>query len=76
MARARLVAAPALRQPANRVNSRARWYWATSASVRWVLLIGIQVAIWLTRDHPSSLHLILVVITVGVALVHLAVMPQ
>jgi hypothetical protein len=65
-----------LRAPLHHVDPRARWYWATNAGLRWAVLIGVQVAIWLTRNHPSDLHAIVLWITVGLALLHLAVMPQ
>jgi len=65
-----------LREPLHRVDPRARWYWAASAGVRWLVLIGIQLAIWLTRDHPSRVHELVLAITVGLALLHLIVMPQ
>ena len=44
--------------------------------MRWLVLLGAQLAIWLTRDRPSDLHLILFWITAGLALAHLTVMPQ
>ncbi len=69
-------AAAVLRAPLNRVSPRARWYWAAAASIRWVILLGIELSIWFTRSHPSNLHWILVVITVGLAAIHLTVMPQ
>ncbi len=69
-------AAAVLRAPQNRVDPRARWYWAASVAPRWLLLIGIELAVWLSRDRPSIVHAILLWTTVGVAIVHLAVMPQ
>jgi uncharacterized protein len=68
--------AAALREPANRVNSRARWYWAVSAGLKWAVLLGIQLAIWLSRSHPSPAHAIVFAVTVALAALHLAVMPQ
>jgi uncharacterized protein len=69
-------AAIVLRAPLHRVSPRARWYWAAGAGLRWFVLIAAQLAIWLTRTHPSDLHAILLWSTVGVAIVHLTVMPQ
>jgi membrane protein YdbS with pleckstrin-like domain len=68
--------AEVVRQPLHRVDPRARWYWAAGAGVRWLVLIGVQLAVWLTRDHPSDRHAVLLWITVGLAGVHLGVMPQ
>jgi uncharacterized protein len=65
-----------LRAPLHRVDPRARWYWATSAGVRWLVLIGIQLAIWFSRSRPSDAHSIVLSITVALALIHLGVMPQ
>lgn len=65
-----------LRAPRNRVDRRARWYWATSAGARWLVPLGIELAIWFTQSHPSDLHAILFWITVGAAFVHVTVMPQ
>jgi uncharacterized protein len=65
-----------LRAPRHRVDPRARWYWATNAGLRWLVLIGIQLAIWLLQSHPSDLHAIVLWSTVGVALLHVSVMPQ
>jgi uncharacterized protein len=65
-----------LRAPLHHVDPRARWYWATNAAWRWGILIGVQLAIWLPQSHPSDLHATILWITVGVALLHLAVMPQ
>ena len=66
----------ALREPRNRVHRRARWYWAVAAGLRWLVLLAVQLLIWLTRDHPSPVHVILFVITLVLAAIHLTVMPQ
>ena len=71
-----LVTEGVLRAPLHRVDPRARWYWAASASVRWLVLIGIELAIWFSRSHPSDMHAVLLTITIALALVHLTVMPQ
>lgn len=65
-----------LRAPLHHVDPRARWYWATNAAWRWAIVLGIELAIWLPQSHPSDLHATIFWITVGVALLHLAVMPQ
>jgi len=65
-----------LREPLNRVDPRARWFWATSAGIRWLILVGIEIAIWLSRSHPSDAHAVVLWITLGIAAVHLTVMPQ
>jgi uncharacterized protein len=65
-----------LRAPLYRVHPRARWYWAANVGLRWLVLIGVQLAIWLTLPHPSQLHAVLLWITVGLALIHVTVMPQ
>jgi membrane protein YdbS with pleckstrin-like domain len=65
-----------LREPLHRVDPRARWYWAASAALRWSILIALQLALWLSLPHPSQLHAIALWTTVGLALVHVGVMPQ
>lgn len=68
-------AAPALRAPHNKVSSRAPAYWLVRALLRWLVLIGIELAIWLSQDNPASGYLIAILVTAGLAVLHLCVMP-
>jgi uncharacterized protein len=68
-------APPALRAPHYKVSSRAPAYWLVRALLRWLVLVAIEVAIWLGQDHPPTGYTIAIWATVGVAVVHLAVMP-
>jgi membrane protein YdbS with pleckstrin-like domain len=66
---------PALRAPQYKVSSRAPAYWLVRALLRWLVLIAIELAIWLSQDNPPAGFLIAIVVTAGVAALHLAVMP-
>lgn len=68
-------AGPALRAPRFPVSPRARPYWLIRALLRWLVLIGIELVVWLTRHHPPSWFPIVVWVTCSVAAVHLVVMP-
>jgi membrane protein YdbS with pleckstrin-like domain len=65
-----------LRVPANLVSPRARWYWAARALPAWLLVVGVQVLVWLTRPAPSGAHAVLLAVTAALAVAHLIVMPQ
>ncbi len=66
----------ALREPAHRVSPRARWYWAANALLRWLVVVAIEIIVWVNRQHPSDAHAIVLGVTLGLAAIHLAVMPQ
>jgi hypothetical protein len=68
-------AEPMLRAPRFPVSPRARLYWLVRALLRWLVFIGAELAIWLTQQHPAADFPIIVWVTIGVAAVHLAVMP-
>ncbi|MEO6702714.1 MAG: PH domain-containing protein [Jatrophihabitantaceae bacterium] len=66
----------ALRDPANLVCPRARWYWTTRALGCWLLVWAVQVFV-LTQTHGSrSANLVLLGLTGLVGLAHVLVMPQ
>jgi uncharacterized protein len=67
---------PALRQPAFRVSPRARWFWAVNALLRWLVLIAVELVIWYNTRHPSDLHAVVLAVTIALAALHVAVMPQ
>jgi hypothetical protein len=73
-------AVPRLREPAHRVDPKAKLYWTARAGVLWLVIVGVQVA-WLiyslTQPQPvSSWHVPLLVVSVLVAAVHVVVMPR
>ena len=68
--------APQLRAPANLVSPRAKIYWTVRALTGWLIIAGVQAVIWASAPHPGAGHPILLMITAGLALVHLSVMPQ
>lgn len=63
-----------LRAPANLVSPRARWLWAVRALVGWLVVLGVEAAVW-AGEHNRGLSILLVV-TAALAVLHLAVMPQ
>src|SRR6266516_5822478 len=68
----------ALRAPAHQVSRRAIAYWTVRAGLGWLVLAGIQVA-WLIGAGTGSalpLRIGALVITGGLAVGHLVVMPQ
>jgi uncharacterized protein len=65
-----------LRAPMHHVSSRARWYWTTRAGAAWLVIIGFQVFLWLIVRHPSPAHAIVLTVSMVLAALHLAVMPQ
>jgi membrane protein YdbS with pleckstrin-like domain len=67
---------PTLRPPANLVAPRAIGYWTIRALPGWGIFIVIQVIWWLNDPGPDRWHVIGLLATALVALVHLVVMPQ
>ncbi len=66
---------PELRPPALRVSKRAIWYWTASTAVRWIVLLGVGVAVLLLNGRPRWLLVTLIVLAV-LAVAHLVVMPR
>jgi len=67
----------ALRPPANLVSTRAPLYWTLAAIPGWLSLLAIEAALALFTDTVTMrLAVIAAAVTVVVASVHLAVMPQ
>ena len=66
---------PDVRVPANRVAPRARWYWLTRAAVGWLALVAVQVIAMLLGWPFPPAKAVLLTVTVGLAALHLAVMP-
>ena len=63
--------------PANRVSSRALWYWAARAAMLWIVLLAAQVIWWFADSGGARLpHLVVGAAWLVLALVHLVVMPQ
>ena len=68
--------ARSLRPPANQVAPRAVWYWFSRAAAGWLLVIAIQLIAW-SFDWPiPPWRPQVFVVTVVVAILHLAVMPR
>ena len=65
-----------LRAPANLVSPRARWYWAVRALLGWLLLVIVEVVIWAAAPESALGHVVVLALTLVLATVHLAVMPQ
>jgi membrane protein YdbS with pleckstrin-like domain len=60
----------------HRVSPKAIWYWTVRALVGWLILAGVQI-IWLvTGTGDTGVHVVGLVATVLVGIVHLVVMPQ
>jgi membrane protein YdbS with pleckstrin-like domain len=64
-----------LRPPRNRVSRKAVWYWTVRALGGWLVLAAIQL-VWLINDKAGALHVIGLVVTAVLAVVHLVVMPR
>jgi uncharacterized protein len=60
-----------LRVPANLVSSRARWYWAVRAAFGWAVVAGVDALF--VRGDARTIGLLVIA---GLAVTHLAVMPQ
>ena len=65
-----------LRPPRHRVSPTAVRYWATRALVGWLVVVAAQVVWLVTTSGHRSLHVLLLVVTVGLAIAHAIVMPQ
>lgn len=63
-----------LRAPANLVSPRARWLWTVRALLGWLVVLGIEAAIWLGDGSPGLA--VLFFGTAAVAVAHVSVMPQ
>ncbi len=65
-----------LRPPQYLVSRRAVGYWAARAALGWVVILAVQVIVWLnSTDDPAWIHLSILAATVGLAAIHLVVMP-
>jgi uncharacterized protein len=65
-----------LRPPRNLVSRRAVFYWTARAALGWLVLFGIQLAVWSQDPGEDRLHLTVLAATGAAALLHLIVMPQ
>jgi uncharacterized protein len=65
-----------LRAPLHLVSPRARAYWAVRALAGWLVPLAVEIG-WLLMDPARrGLHVAGLVVTVAVAALHVAVMPQ
>lgn len=64
-----------LRAPAHLVSRRARGYWVVRALPAWLMVGGVEALVLAGGVSPSA-RFALIATTVGLALVHLVVMPQ
>jgi uncharacterized protein len=65
-----------LRPPQYLVSRRAVGYWAARAAVGWVVILAVQVIVWLNNtDDPAWIHVTILAVTLGLAALHLVVMP-
>jgi len=66
-----------MRPPQLLVSRRAIGYWTLRALPLWIIVAGVQVIFMLpTAGQSRQLRVIALAITAGLALLHLAVMPQ
>ena len=66
-----------MRPPQLLVSRRAIGYWTLRALPLWIIVAGVQVIFMLpTAGQSHELRVIALAITAGLALLHLAVMPQ
>ena len=66
-----------MRPPQLLVSRRAIGYWTLRALPLWIIVAGVQVIFMLqTAGQSHQLRVIALAITAGLALLHLAVMPQ
>ena len=66
-----------MRPPQLLVSRRAIGYWTLRALPLWIIVAGVQVIFMLqTAGQSHRLRVIALAITAGLALLHLAVMPQ
>lgn len=66
---------PRLRDPRNRVSTRAIAWWSLRAAIRWLVVVAIQLVIRFTTPDADWL-LISGIACAGVGLLHVLVMPQ
>jgi membrane protein YdbS with pleckstrin-like domain len=72
-----MLAPTGLRAPRNRVHPRAIWLWTTRAGGGWIAVLVIEVVVLVLGEHHiAGWRQVLVAATVGVALVHVTVMPH
>jgi hypothetical protein len=64
-----------LREPANLVSPRARWYWAVRAAAIWLVVLAVETIIWITGGVSAGV-VVSVAVTLALAVGHLLVMPQ
>jgi membrane protein YdbS with pleckstrin-like domain len=65
-----------LRPPRHRVNPRARWFWTVRALLGWLVVLGVELTVWLTAVHRSSMLSSIAAVTLALAIAHLLVMPR
>lgn len=63
------------RSPAHRVSPRAVYYWFSRAAIGWLAVIGVQFIAWFFDWPVPPWPTQVFVVTLVVAVVHLAVMP-
>jgi membrane protein YdbS with pleckstrin-like domain len=66
---------PGLRPPQHRVSPRAVYYWFTRALIGWLAVIGLQVISWVFDWPVPPWRPQVFVVTLLLAVGHLAVMP-
>lgn len=71
-----VVTEPVLRPPVNLVSPRAVRYWFARAALKWTILLAVQVAGWRLGWSLPPWHVPLLVVSTGVAVAHVTVMPR
>jgi membrane protein YdbS with pleckstrin-like domain len=67
----------ALRPPHLLVSRRAIGYWTLRASIGWIVLLVLEGVLWFNNQNdPVSYLAIVAGVTLGLAILHLVVMPQ
>jgi membrane protein YdbS with pleckstrin-like domain len=64
-----------LREPRHRVSRRAIGFWATRAFVAWLVVVAAEVVVLLLGRQHAGWRYLTITATVGVAIVHITVMP-
>ena len=67
--------AATLRPPVNEVSPRAVWYWTSRALAGWLLVIAAQTLAWILDWPIPPWRTQVLVVTILLAVIHLAVMP-
>ncbi|MFC4943940.1 PH domain-containing protein [Pseudonocardia sp. GCM10023141] len=69
--------APVLRPPAHQVSRKAIPFWTARAALGWLVVAAVQV-VWMVfwDKGPAAPHVVGLIVTAAVAILHLAVMPQ